>query len=105
MRALIALPLLLGAGAALAMGQKLGERAPERSGAEVYSSTCGYCHGHNVGPVLLGRHLPARAIKAIVRSGQNGMPAFRPSEISPMELDAVAKWIEAAPADAKEHDQ
>ncbi len=100
----MAVPLvLIGAGVALATGQKLGERAPERSGAEVYSSTCGYCHGHNVGPVLLGRHLPAEAIKAIARAGQNAMPAFRPSEVGPAELDAVATWIEAAPADPKEH--
>ena len=95
--------LLVYAGAALATGQKLGERVPQLTGAEVYSSTCGYCHGHNVGPVLLGRHLPAEAITAIVRAGQNAMPAFRPTEVSPAELDAVAKWIEAAPADPKEH--
>ena len=100
----MAVPLVLaGAGAALASGQKLGERAAERSGAEVYSSTCGYCHGHNVGPVLLGRHLPAEAIKIIARAGQNAMPAFRPTEVSAAELDAVAKWIEAAPADPKEN--
>lgn len=105
MRVVLAFPLLLGAGAALATGQKLGERAPQRDGAQVYATTCGYCHGHNVGPVLLGRHLPAEAIRLIVRSGQNGMPAFRPSEISPAELDAVAKWVEAAPADPKEHGQ
>jgi mono/diheme cytochrome c family protein len=100
----MAVPVLLAtAGGAMASGQKLGEPAPERSGAEVYSSTCSYCHGHNVGPVLLGRHLPAEAIKAIARTGQNAMPAFRPTEVSRAELDAVAKWIEAAPADPKEH--
>ena len=64
--------------------------ATPRSAEKLYASTCGYCHGRNVGPVILGRSLPVPAIEAVVRNGLNAMPAFRPSEISDAELAAVA---------------
>ncbi len=33
--------------------------AGSTSGPEhIYERSCGYCHGHNVGPILLGRDLP-----------------------------------------------
>jgi mono/diheme cytochrome c family protein len=76
-------------------------RPPEK----VYAVTCGYCHGRNVGPVILGRQLPPDAIKAIVRHGQNAMPAFRPTEISNAELDAVAKWVSTSAPKPEEHGQ
>jgi mono/diheme cytochrome c family protein len=93
--------LLLAGGVALAsqkLGQPQGERAPE----EIYAKTCGYCHGRNVGPVIRGRGLPAAAIVRQVRQGQNGMPAFRPTEITTSELDALAKWISTSKADPAE---
>lgn len=74
-------------------------RPPER----IYATTCGYCHGRNVGPVIRGRQLPPEAIAAIVRAGQNGMPAFRPTEITAGELDVLAKWVSASAADPAEH--
>lgn len=77
--------------------------ATPRSAEKVYASTCGYCHGRNVGPVILGRGLPVEAIKAMVRGGLNAMPAFRPSEISDAELAAVAAWVSASPANPQEH--
>jgi mono/diheme cytochrome c family protein len=40
--------------------------------------------------------LPAAAIKLTVRTGLNGMPAFRPSEIGDRELEAVARYIESS---------
>jgi mono/diheme cytochrome c family protein len=70
--------------------------------ANNWSGGCGYCHGKNVGPVIRGRALPADAIKTIVRHGQNGMPAFRPTEITNSELDKLAQWISASKADPKE---
>jgi mono/diheme cytochrome c family protein len=85
--------------------QKLGDVQALRSPERIYATVCGYCHGRNVGPVLLGRHLPPPTIKFVARNGQNGMPAFRPSEITPAELDALAKWISAAPASKEEHGQ
>lgn len=76
-------------------------RAPEK----IYATTCGYCHGRNVGPVILGRNLDPATIKLIVRGGHNAMPAFRPTEISPAELDAVANWVARQPAAPEEHGQ
>ena len=73
-------------------------RAPEK----IYAATCGYCHGANVGPLIRGRALPAESVRMIVRHGQNGMPAFRPTEISNGELDALAAWLQASKADPKE---
>ncbi|WP_328805046.1 c-type cytochrome [Parasphingopyxis marina] len=69
----------------------------------IYARVCGYCHGANVGPVLLGRGLPAETIHAIVRNGMNAMPAFRESEITDDELQALAQWIEQSDADPQEH--
>lgn len=99
---LTAAGLVLGASAALATGQKLGEVQPERSPELLYAKTCGYCHGRNVGPVIRGRALPEDMIKMVARHGQNGMPAFRPTEITNSELNALAKWISVSKADPKE---
>lgn len=95
---------LMAGGVAFA-GQKLGQPQGERAPEEVYAKTCGYCHGKNVGPVIRGRALPAEAITMIVRHGQNGMPAFRQTEITNSELDKLAKWISASKADPKEMGQ
>ena len=83
--------------------QKLGEYQAPRSPDQVYAKICGYCHGRNVGPILLGRNLPPEAIRLIARNGQNGMPAFRPTEVTDAELDALAKWIATSKASSKEH--
>lgn len=104
--ALVAAGILLAALAAPAIaGQKLGETQPVRSPETIYAKTCGYCHGRNVGPIILGRALPAESIKYIVRHGQNGMPAFRPTEVKPEELDALAAWIEKSQPRKGEHGQ
>lgn len=97
---------LVGAGAALLPLAARADAPPSatpRSAEKVYASTCGYCHGRNVGPVILGRGLPAPAIEAMVRNGLNAMPAFRPTEISDAELAAVAAWISNSPANPQEH--
>jgi mono/diheme cytochrome c family protein len=90
------------AGAAALAGQKLGEPLGQRPPEVLYSQTCAYCHGSNVGPVIRGRQLPAEQVAAIVRQGRNAMPAFRPTEISRAELDVLAAWIEASKADPAE---
>jgi mono/diheme cytochrome c family protein len=95
--------LLIG-GVAFA-AQKLGEPQGERRPEVIYAKTCGYCHGVNIGPVIRGRALSVDAVKLMVRSGPNGMPAFRPTEISNSELDALAKWISESKADPKEKGQ
>jgi mono/diheme cytochrome c family protein len=95
---------MLAAGSAFA-AQKLGQPQGERNPEAVYATTCGYCHGRNVGPVIRGRALPAEVIRLQVRGGRNGMPAFRPTEITNSELDALAKWISASKADPAEKGQ
>ena len=101
----LALAAPLFAQSAAPSGQPLGQLLPQRAPAKTYASICAYCHGHNVGPIILGRHLPVDQIKGMVRAGRNGMPAFRPSEISPAELDALAAWIARSPRDTREHGQ
>jgi mono/diheme cytochrome c family protein len=80
------------------LGQPQGQRPPEA----IYAKTCGFCHGTNVGPIILGRALPAAIIKQRVRHGQNAMPAFRPTEITNAELDALAKWVSASKPNPKD---
>jgi len=96
---------VLACAAPLLAAQKLGEAQPLRTPDQIYAKTCGYCHGRNVGPIILGRALPAESIKYIVRHGQNGMPAFRQTEVKPSELDALAAWIEKSTARSGDHGQ
>lgn len=98
-----AVGLALVSPAALSGAEKLGEYQAPRKPEVVYTQICGYCHGRNVGPIILGRKLPASYIALMARNGRNGMPAFRPTEISKAELDGLAKWISASSAPAKEH--
>lgn len=74
-------------------------RPPEK----VYGQICGYCHGKNIGPVILGRKLDPDYIKAMARSGPNGMPAFRPTEVSDVELNKLATWISRSKTRKEEH--
>lgn len=108
MKGMIGPMLAIGAmacAAPLLAAQKRGEAQGLRPPDVIYAKTCGYCHGRNVGPIILGRALPAESIAYIVRHGQNGMPAFRPTEIKPSELDALAIWIEKSTARSGEHGQ
>lgn len=76
------------------------DRAPEK----VFADTCAYCHGHYIAPGMSvirdirGRSLPPALIKTYVRNGIGAMPAFRFTEISDAELEALAKWIETSAA-------
>lgn len=103
--------VILGSMLALTLGttafaaQKLGEPQGERTPEIVYAKTCGYCHGRNVGPILLGRKLPVDYVTMTARAGRNGMPAFRPTEVSPTEMAALAKWINKSKANKQEHGQ
>ncbi len=68
----------------------------------LYAKTCGYCHGQHVAPIIRGRGLPPEIIEQYVRTGPRGMVAFRPTEMSDVELKALAKWLNASKADPKE---
>lgn len=93
----------LGLASSAFAAQKLGEYQPQRAPEQVYAKVCGYCHGRNIGPILLGRNLPTDMVKAVARQGRNAMPAFRPTEVTNAELDALATWISKTPAKAEEH--
>jgi mono/diheme cytochrome c family protein len=102
--------VLLGAGGVAAAPQKpasakpvLTSASPGRSPQTIYRTTCAYCHGHNVGPVIRGRGLEPEVVRHFVRNGQGAMPPFRPTEVSPAELEALASWIQASAADHQEH--
>jgi mono/diheme cytochrome c family protein len=104
--------LMTAAGASLGLGAAYAGMAnaqePQRADRDpkfIYDRTCGYCHGHNVGPIILGRGLPPQAIEYFVRQGNGAMPAFRPTEVSNSELASLARWISEAPADNEEHGQ
>jgi mono/diheme cytochrome c family protein len=101
--------VVLGAGLVLAAGLAANANAQATYEVEprepqyLYDRTCGYCHGHNVGPIILGRQLPAAVVASIIRSGNGAMPAFKPTEITNTELQALAAWIQASTADNTEH--
>jgi mono/diheme cytochrome c family protein len=105
MKILIAIAAGLGVASAAFSAQKLSEVQGERTPEVVYAKTCGYCHGRNVGPIILGRKLPADYITTMARSGRNGMPAFRPTEITPTEMAALSTWISKSKPSKQEHGQ
>lgn len=88
-----------GGGLAIEASAQPAQRVP----ATIYASNCGYCHGHNVGPIIRGRGLPASMVEYMVRNGRGAMPAFKPTEITPAELAALASWIESSAGDPREH--
>jgi mono/diheme cytochrome c family protein len=96
---------VLSGGALIACGPVISAAPSPRAPEKIYASTCGYCHGQHVAPVIRGRALPPEAVVQFVRSGPAAMPAFRQTEISDAELKALAAWIHASKADPKEHDQ
>jgi len=93
--------LLIAAGCSAVADAAPTPRAPD----VIYAKTCGYCHGQHVAPIIRGRALPAEIVEQMVRSGPRAMPAFRPTEISDVELKALARWLNASKADPKEHEQ
>ena len=66
-----------------------------QSGQQIYENVCQYCHTNDVGPALTGRDLPADYFKLIARNGRNGMPAFKPTELSDTDLDKIAEYLVA----------
>lgn len=79
-------------------------------GEKIFIDKCEYCHGdgpqkggtHTLGaryqgalPALLTErtNLTPEYIRAVVRNWTNGMAAFRPSEITDSELDALIAYL------------
>lgn len=73
---------------------------PVNKGRQFYEKVCAKCHEAGIGPVLKGRGLPAATYKIIARSGLNGMPAFRVSDIDDATLDELANYLSSTPVSA-----
>lgn len=97
--------LFLGIAASGSVKAQASYEVEPRDPQFIYDRTCGYCHGHNVGPIILGRNLAPQVITYFVRNGNGAMPAFKPTEITDTELEALASWIAASEADQTEHGQ
>jgi len=65
----------------------------DRSGEQVFHDTCYLCHTTGVSPSLTNQPLPFETLLYMVRHGSNGMPAFRPTEISDKELRNLADYL------------
>jgi mono/diheme cytochrome c family protein len=89
--ALLAALLVPAVGHAEAAGQWHG---PD----EMFAKICAFCHLTGVGPELRGRGLGPRFIVEVARGGLRAMPAFRPTEFSDAELDALAAMISRSAA-------
>lgn len=95
--------VLLGAGGGSSATAQATYEIEPREPEYLYARTCGYCHGHNIAPIIRGRSLPPAVIQSIVRSGMGAMPAFKPTEITDTELLALAEWLSQSEADPEEH--
>lgn len=90
--------LLVAAAAVLTAGTAAADSTGRwRNGQEAYQKVCAYCHEANVGPMLTGRKLQPEYIVALVRVGNQAMPAFRASEINDEVLNSLAQMIAASP--------
>lgn len=65
---------------------------------KTFSATCGYCHITGVGPELKGKNLPPEIFTYFARHGNQGMPAFRPSDISDQDLSNLAEYLSKSKA-------
>ena len=73
--------------------------ATAASGKEIFTTNCGGCHtladagtSGAIGPNLDDAAPDAATVKAIVRGGGGGMPAFG-DKLSNAEIDAVAAYV------------
>ena len=79
----------------------------QEQGKHLFHSTCIYCHGERVwGTFALAARLgPGRAllekrsdlaagyVRTVVRAGVGGMPAYRRTELSDADLEAIASYL------------
>ena len=102
---LVAIVLATGALASAAFTAKASDA---RSGQEIYSDKCVYCHdSRGWGTRVLARRtppgeselikrkdLPAVYTQMVVRRGLNSMPGFTPTDLSDEEIARVARWLD-----------
>ena len=95
---------------ALTSGGAIAQDSELALGEKIFIDKCEYCHGdgpqkggtHTLGaryqdalPALLTErtNLTPEYIRAVVRNWTNGMAAFRPSEITDSELEALIAYL------------
>ena len=66
-----------------------------RTPQQVWDGTCHACHDSGAAPAILGTHIPADRVKAIVRNGGLQMPPIGTDQVSDEELAALATWVSA----------
>ncbi len=86
--------------------------AHQEQGRKLFQSTCLYCHGEKVwGTFALQRRLGADQgllekrtdlvapfVKNVVRNGLGSMPAYRRTELTDADVDAIADYLSRARA-------
>jgi (+)-pinoresinol hydroxylase len=105
--AALASVLVLGGPHAIAAEPTAALTARQEQGRKLYNGTCVYCHGPNVwGTFTLERRLGedhalleqrtdlvAPYVKTVVRAGLGSMPAFRRTELSDADVDAIVDYL------------
>ena len=80
-----------------------------QDGEAIYQANCSHCHdpgmnnpgtqqltktrGEENGVLIDRDNLVDVYVKTIVRNGLNGMPTFKPTQITDSELDALAEFL------------
>jgi len=80
-----------------------------QDGEAIYQANCSHCHdpgmnnpgtqqltktrGEENGILIDRDNLVDVYVKTIVRNGLNGMPTFKPTQITESELDALAEFL------------
>ena len=97
--------ILLAAGPLAAQEPTL--TAHQEQGRKLFQSTCLYCHGEKVwGTFALQRRLGADQgllekrtdlvapfVKSVVRNGLGSMPAYRRTELTDADVDAIVDYL------------
>ena len=103
---LVALVLLAGGAGPLA-AQEPALATHQEQGRKLFQATCIHCHGEKVwGTFALERRLgPDRGllekrtdlvaplVKSVVRNGLGSMPAYRRTELTDADVDAIAAYL------------
>jgi mono/diheme cytochrome c family protein len=106
-RATLAVLLLAATGAGPLAAQEPSLTAQQDQGRKLYQSSCLYCHGEKVwGTFALQRRLGvdhgllekrtdlvAPFVKNVVRNGLGSMPAYRRTELTDADVDAIAAYL------------
>jgi mono/diheme cytochrome c family protein len=99
--------LLLAATAGPLAAQEPQLTPHQEQGRKLYQSTCLYCHGEKVwGTFALQRRLGAEHgllekrtdlvapfVKSVVRNGLGSMPAYRRTELTDADVEAIAAYL------------